>query len=397
MSRTSPEQLRERSAWIERAESVGPLLSEYADDSARGKTLVPESVAALERAGFFAMASPKEVGGHDVHPATQVEAFEQLAAVDVSSGWVAMIQAETAGLAGAHLADGVGLDTVFGNDFPQIAGTANPEGRATALADGTYRLNGRWSFCSGIRHCGWVLANSVVVKEDGSRPTPEDGLPPVIGSVVPQASVAVEDSWNVMGLEGTGSCHYQMHDVVVRPEFTTPFGGVHSNRGGAWFENPTITFLSPGHTGIALGAARQALDLLNGELTKRVRFASAVAIADRNVFQRDFGEMSCRYEAARAYAMTTLDGAMAQREAGQPTTPADDARIRAMVTWVTDACVDVVRFAHHTGGGAAAFVDNPLQRLLRDILVASQHVYVADSAYERTGAFRLGRNPPGVL
>ena len=68
-----------------------------------------------------------------------------------------------------------------------------------------------------------------------------------------------------------------------------------------------------------------------------------------------------------------------------------------MVTWVTDACVDVVRFAHHTGGGAAAFSDSPLQRLLRDILVASQHIYVADSAYERTGAFRLGRRPASVL
>ena len=397
MSRTSAERQRERSDWIERAESVGPTLDAHSGASARAKTLVPESVSALEDAGLLRMASPREVGGYDVHPATQVEAFEQLASADVSSGWVAMIQSETAGLAGAHLADGVGLDTVFGDDFPRIAGTANPEGVATALSDGSFRLNGRWSFASGIRHCGWVLANSVVVKEDGTRPTPEDGLPPVVGSVVKQSDVVVRDSWDVMGLQGTGSCHYQMQDVVVQPEFTTPFGGVHANRGGPWFENPTITFLSPGHTGIALGSARRALDLLNGELTNRVRFGSSGAIADRGAFQRDYGEMSCRFDAARAYAMSTLDEAMALREAGERTTQAQDARIRAMVTWVTDTCVDVVRFAHHTGGGAAAFSDSPLQRLLRDILVASQHVYVADSAYERTGAFRLGRRPASVL
>ena len=212
----------------------------------------------------------------------------------------------------------------------------------------------------------------------------------MVGSVVKQSDVVVEDSWDVMGLEGTGSCHYRMDDVVVQPEFTTPFGGVHANRGGPWFENPTITFLSPGHTGIALGSARRALDLLNGELTNRVRFASSGAIADSGAFQRDYGEMSCRYEAARAYAMSTLDEAMALREAGERTTQAQDARIRAMVTWVTDTCVDVVRFAHHTGGGAAAFSDSPLQRLLRDILVASQHIYVADSAYETHR-----RLPPG--
>ena len=55
MSRTSAERQQERSEWIERAESV----------------------SVLEDAGFFAMASPKKVGGFDVHPATQVEAFER--------------------------------------------------------------------------------------------------------------------------------------------------------------------------------------------------------------------------------------------------------------------------------------------------------------------------------
>ncbi len=397
MSRTSPARQQERSEWIERAESVGPTLADHAEASVQSRTLAPESVSALEEAGFFRMASPREVGGYDVHPATQVEAFEQLATADVSSGWVAMIQAETPGMVGSHLADGVGLDTVFGDAFPRIAGTANPEGVATALPDGSFRLNGRWSFASGIRHCGWVLANSIVVKEDGSRPTPEDELPPVIGSVVEQPRLVVEDSWDVMGLEGTGSCHYQAHDVVVQPEFTTPFGGVHSNRGGPWFENPTITFLSPGHTGIALGSARRALELLNGEIGNRTRFGASRSIADRGAFQRDYGEMYCRYEASRAYAMSILDEAMAQREAGERTDHAQDARIRAMVTWVTDTCVDVVRFAHHSGGGAAAFSGSPLQRVLRDILVASQHIFVADSAYERSGAFRLGRETSVVL
>lgn len=397
MSRTSPDRQQERANWLERAESVKQTLGEHASASRQGRTLARASVGVLEDAGFFRMASPREVGGYDVHPASQVEAFAELASADVSSGWVAMIQAETAGMAGSHLSDGVGLDAVFGNGFPRVAGTANPQGAATALSDGSFRLNGRWSFASGIRHCNWVLANAVVVKEDGSRPAPEDGLPPVIGSLVEQSRLVVEDSWDVIGLEGTGSCHYQMHDVVIQPEFTTPFGGVHSNRGGPWFENPTITFLSPGHTGIALGSARRALDLLNSELTARIRFAAAESIADGGAFQRDYGEMSCRYEAARAYAMSTLDDAMAVREAGNPITPEHDARIRSMVTWVTDACVDVVRFAHHSGGGAAAFRDNPLQQVLRDIIVASQHVYVADSAYERAGAFRLGRQPDGVL
>ena len=134
MSRTSPERQRERSDWIERAESIGEILSDHAAESADAKTLAPASVTALEDAGFFAMASPREVGGHDVHPATQVEAFEQLATADLSSGWVAMIQAETPGMAGSHLADGLGLDTVFGDAFPRIAGTRQSAGDCDGVA-----------------------------------------------------------------------------------------------------------------------------------------------------------------------------------------------------------------------------------------------------------------------
>lgn len=397
MSRTSVERMQERSDWLERAEAVCPSIERYADASAEARRMVPELVETLHDADLFAMASPREVGGFDVHPATQVEAFEQMASVDVSSGWVAMIQAETPGMAGSHLSDGVGLDTVFGGRFPKIAGTANPEGRAVSLGGGDFRISGRWSYASGIQHCDWVLANSVVVNEAGQPIGRDQGIPPMIGCVVERSKLIVEDSWHVMGLEGTGSCHYRAEDVDVTAPFTTPFGGVHAFRGGPWFELPTITFLSPGHTGIALGSAKRALQLLHDQVGSRVRFGASVAIADRGAFQRDYGEMCCRYEAARAYALSVLEGAMAHRESGGEITPDFDARIRAMVTFVTDTCVAVAHFAHHTGGGAAAFLDHPLQRVLRDILMASQHVYVADSAYERTGALRLGREPSSVL
>lgn len=397
MSRTTPDRIRERTDWLERAESVSDAINAHADASTQARSMTAELLQVLESVDAFAMASPREVCGFDVHPATQVEVFEHLASIDVSSGWVAMIQAETAGMVGSHLNDGVALDAVFGEPFPRVAGTANPQGVATPLADGAFRLNGRWSFASGIQHCGWVLANAVVLREDGSRPDPHSSIPPIVGCVVEQSRLEVEDSWHVMGLEGTGSCHYQAHDVVVEAPYITPFGGRHANRGGPWFYLPTITFLSPGHTGIALGSARRALQLLSSEITERTRMGSTSAIADRGAFQRDVGEHYCRYEAARAYALTTLDEAMARCEAGGEIADDHDAHIRGMVTWVTDACLDIVRFAHHNGGGAAAFLDHPLQRLLRDLTVASQHIYVADSAYEQSGAFRLGRRPANVF
>ena len=390
MSRTSPDRQRERREWIERAEALQAPATEHAPESARLRTMAPPLVQTLADSGIFAMASPREVGGFDAHPATQVEVFETLARADVSTGWVAMIQAETAGMVGAHLPDGPGLDAVFNGQFPRIAGTANPEGRLEE-AGGEYRVEGRWSFASGIRHCSWVLANAIIPAQEGHPPR-------VLGCVLPTSEIEIEDSWHVMGLEGTGSCHYRTTGPLSVPkDFLTGFGGPRPHRGGAWHDLPTIVFLSPGHTGIALGAAQRALDLIAGQLAERVRFGAGSAIIDRGAFQRDYAEAVARLRAARAYALDTLDQAMAHREQGRQIDEAQSAQIRLMVAWVTDACVEIARFAHHSGGGAAAFQDNPLQQIVRDIMVASQHVYVADTAYERAGALLLNRKPPGVL
>ena len=117
------------------------------------------------------------------------------------------------------------------------------EGRAR-LGDDGHSLQGRWSFASGIRHCEWVLANAIV--EHAVPPSDaEHAIPRAVGSIVPIGSVEIEDSWHVMGLEGTGSNHYQIDDVFVPNAFALPFGGRHIERGGPWFELPTITFLSP--------------------------------------------------------------------------------------------------------------------------------------------------------
>ena len=392
MSRTSPERRRERAEWLERAEALQPLIREHAPESARLRTTAPALVRALADSGIFAMASPREVGGSDVHPSTKIEVFEALAGADVSTGWVAMIQSETAAMVGAHLPDGPALDAVFntGSCFPRVAGSANPEGRL-AETGGGYQVEGRWSFASGIRHCDWVLANALLPSADARPPRP-------IGCVLPTSELEIEDTWHVMGLEGTGSCHYRTaRPLPVSPDFLIGFGGPRPSRGGPWHDLPTLAFLSPGHTGIALGAARRALDLAVCQLDERVRFGAGSPILDRGAFQRDYAQAVARYRAARAYALDTLDETVALREQDRQIDESKSAQIRLMAAWVTDACVEIARFAHHSAGGAAAFQDNPLQQTLRDILTASQHVYVADTAYQRAGALLLDRKPSGIL
>ncbi len=390
MSRTSSLRRKERRDWLERAEALHTVLADHAAESIRLRTLAPASVDALEQSGVFALSGAREVGGHALHPATQMEVFAELARADVSAGWCAMIQSMTTGLVSAHLSDDA-LDAVFGPSYPRVAGTANPEGEARRC-DGGQRLNGRWSFASGIRHCGWLLAGARQLDRDGQPLTTAAGAPRVHAVLAPTDALEIEDSWHVMGLQGTGSSHYRMRDVFIPEAFELPFGGPNPRRGSAWFDLPTISFLCPGHAGVPLGAAQRALELLR-DAAARTRFGATGPIAERGAFQRDYGIASHRWEASRAHAIETLEWAMAKREAGEPITAADDARLRGMVAWVTDTCVEIVRFAHHSLGGAANFEEHPMQQLLRDIQAASQHIFVADLAYERSGAARLNPLP----
>ena len=394
MSRDSAIRQRERSDWLERAEAAAPVLADCADESARLRTLAPQAVQTLRDHGIFAMAGIPELGGHDVHPATQVEVLETLAAADLSGGWIAMIQTHIGAIAGARLPDGPALDALFGDGYPSVAGTANPEGQARADTDGQFRqfrLSGRWSFASGIRHCDWVMAGAI--RTDLDRPAP-------ISFALSTQDVEIEDSWHVIGLQGTGSCHYRIDDadgLAVDPAFqigARPDGSAW--RGGRWHSAPTWAFVGPGHCGIALGAARRALQIA-AESAERQRFGQARAVADRAAFQRDYGQAAARYAAARAYALAVFDDAVDLCDAGQPVTPAGEAAIRAAGVYVTDAALEIVRFTHRHGGGAAGFQGHPLEQLLRDISMAAQHIYCADTAYERHGAFLLNRRADGVL
>jgi alkylation response protein AidB-like acyl-CoA dehydrogenase len=50
----------------------------------------------------------------------------------------------------------------------------------------------------------------------------------------------------------------------------------------------------------------------------------------------------------------------------------------------------VVQRAYTVAGGSAVFADSPLQRCLRDVSVATQHMMVGESSWELTGRVKLG-------
>ena len=64
--------------------------------------------------------------------------------------------------------------------------------------------------------------------------------------------------------------------------------------------------------------------------------------------------------------------------------------MRSVATFVTEVVVDVTTQAFRAGGGTALYRTSILQRCLRDINAAAQHLMVSNAAYENYGQFLLG-------
>jgi len=272
------------------------------------------------------------------------------------------------------------------------AGVAAASGEAIVV-EGGYRVSGRWSFASGIRHSEWVAGGAVVKnqKEDASQQ---------IRLVVPTVQVEIHDNWQVIGLKGTGSCDYSITDVFVPDRFTWPGAEPEPRRGGANFRLGRPGMQTTGHCGFALGVGRRALDAVT-ELaqTKRRGYRGTMSlIADRGSFQRFLGESELRLRAARALVLETIEEAWDFASQGVTPPLPLQARMRASATYSTEEAADITSQAFRFGGGTAMYNSNVLQKCLWDINAAAQHNMVSDRTYENVGQFTLGfasANPMG--
>ena len=70
---------------LARVARTTPTLDRTAAESERLRTLCPEALDALHRAGLFGLWVPEEVGGFDADLVTQVDALVQVARADMSA------------------------------------------------------------------------------------------------------------------------------------------------------------------------------------------------------------------------------------------------------------------------------------------------------------------------
>jgi alkylation response protein AidB-like acyl-CoA dehydrogenase len=209
--------------------------------------------------------------------------------------------------------------------------------------------------------------------------------------VVPATALQIHDNWQVAGLEGTGSCDFSAAELFVPEAFSWNRLEARPRRGGAIYLLGRPGFVANECVGFALGVGRCALDAITAfAQSKRRGLKQQATVASRAVFQRTLGECDLRLRAVRALAFELFERAWQIASAGQVPPPALQAELRGVASLATEVAVDTATRAFRYGGGAALYRTNILQRCLRDINAAAQHVVVSDVAYENHGQFLLG-------
>jgi len=367
------------------AESLLPELTSRADEIESARRLPKDLAERFARTGFYRMCVPEIYGGLELPPADTMRTIETLARADGASAWCVFIGA-TSGTVLAMLPPD-SARAVFSHPEVRLGGVFAPRGRAVAV-DGGFQVNGRWQWGSGTEVCDWVMGGCQVIR-DGQPELLRNGTPRSRMMLAPASDIEFFDTWHVSGLCGTGSTDFAMNDLFV-PESRAVGIGVDGPLARPLYAFPQFGLLAMGIAAVALGLARAAIDELVRIAGGKTPAGSARPLAARASAQSDVSEAEALWRSSRAFYYEAIETAWQGARARGAITEEHRRDVRLATTHTTRACAAAVDRMYHLGGGTSVYRTSPLQRIFRDVHVATQHMMVSPATLELTGRLFLG-------
>ena len=320
---------------------------------------------------------PEELGGFELGPRESLEVLALTSYGDPSAGWVQMAASLAIGTAGSYLGETT-VKELFGDGrCPVIAGQGTAPGTAKSV-DGGYLLSGSWSFASGLRHGDHIHTLGIIEETGEAR----------IFVVPVEKAELFLDSWDVMGLRGTGSIDYTITDAFV-PEDYTHFAFTREPlHGGSLYRLGII-----GHrrrVPLGLGDGRRAPAARRAERPRADQDGSSGSLIDSDAFRTDLAKTEARFRAAVALVDEAWADVEASVDAGQEITVRQDTLMRIALGNITNALADVANFVYLSGGTTALRKRSPIERLVRDVHAGTQHITSGPGMWRAAGEELVG-------
>ncbi|WP_370246581.1 acyl-CoA dehydrogenase family protein [Nocardioides sp.] len=329
----------------------------------------------MRDAGVMRLLQPATHGGYEVHPREWAEVTMRLAQLDGATGWLS-------GIVGVHpwemaFVDPRAQDEVWGQDQDVWIGSPYAPMGVLKPVDGGYEFSGRWQFSSGTDHCQWLFLGALLGDKDG---VPLLDPPQLIHVLIPRSDYTiVEDSWDVVGLKGTGSKDIIVEKALIPEYRTVTYTSLVD--GSAWrdrgLENPT--FQMPFSSIFPLGITSAVIGICEGALAHHLNYQrSRVQITGRKVKDDPYVMNAISEAAAEIHAsrITLLDGVSRVYDgvaAGKEYEFKERAlgrRNQVAASWRAVRALDEIVAR---SGGNGMRMDHPLQRFWRDAHMGLTH------------------------
>lgn len=374
------------SAIWNRVNEIDPVIRKHSEEAESARRLSQPVVDAMRWAGVFRMAMPAAWGGPELDVCKQVEVIERLARADASAAWCAMIGMESGFL--ASYIDESAARTLF-PELDMISAAFQGPAGTLEVCEGGYRLSGRWPFGSAVTHAD-VIAGGAIVTQDGRPRLTRSGKPEYRVAMLPAEHWDILDTWDPIGLAGSGSHDYAINNAYVPEEYTF-LPGQHRRPEPlyAWYG-----LLPACGVGVALGVAAEALDNARETLQTKVSKVTNLPAREDPVVLAGVARAAAMIGASRSYVFDTLADLFATLRAGNELSLDQRARWAGAVVHAGTACRDAVQLLVDAVGAGALHRSSPLQKQLRDLTMVAQHALTTKRVWEWSGALYFGTQPP---
>jgi len=360
--------------WRSAIAEIGPLLAEEDRRCDEMNQFVGANFALLRERGFLELAVPVELGGGGF-TRTELSGMLQTLARHSSSTALALAMhthvlaatvwrwryqnAPVEGLLKKVVTERIQLLSSGGSDWLDGSGKA-------VKVDGGYRIYARKIFASGAPSANLFMTGAI--DEDA----PEGPTMLQFGIPMNADGVSIRETWDTMGMRGTGS-----HDVLLDDVFVPDAAIGARRKPGVW--HPLLHIVSmvafPLVYSVYTGVAEAARDL-----------AVAAAAKRRDPAMIDLvGAMDTELAAARV----ALESMVAFSETAEPG-PSTTNTIFMHRTLVARSALKTVELALEVAGGASYHRRNGLERLFRDVQGARFHPLPEHQQRRLAGRLALG-------
>jgi len=378
----------------ERARELIPTLRKREIEAEAARVLQAETISEIRDAGLFRVLQPTRYGGFGGTLPDMIDIAYEIGRGSSAAAWIfgnVSLHSWIIGMFGKEAQDEVWSerDTITSSCLRPVC-VARP-------APGGFTIGGRWPYVSGADHTQWTVLG-ILLPGEGSAKQPAYAL-------VPRGDYKIHDDWHVSGLAATGSRdlvieeafvpHHRLMTAAQANSGSTPGGALH---GGPLYRVPLFSsfsfFIAGPITGMGRGAIDQYIDAVRDRKTAGGAAGGGDVMANLPTVQLRVGEAEMRVDAARALLRGAATDTMAAAASGSGVSIDQRIRNRRAQTFATRLVIEAIDEIYEASGATGIFMNDPTQRLWRDIHAGSKHFSLNwDAMRIMCGQYSLGLEP----